>query len=137
MKANRVDYRQTRKLKAMGVLAEWGDVRRLLAISTRHQTKAFASIEHRGSMKHIAKDRHLSRLFLAMVIAGKAFSEIASTDGVSKHRVQDVVNLAMLAPDVLGGIAAGEQPDDLTKGYLIKTRFSAVWSEQRQQFAAL
>ncbi|WP_136439371.1 recombinase family protein [Pacificoceanicola onchidii] len=75
--------------------------------------------------------------WLAMVIAGRTFSEIADTEGVSKRRVQDVTNLALLAPDVLDGIATGEQPDGLTTDYLIKSRFSAVWSEQRQQFAAL
>ncbi|MGH1356244.1 MAG: hypothetical protein ACRBBS_14340 [Thalassovita sp.] len=77
------------------------------------------------------------RSWLAMVIAGKTFSEIAGIEGVSKRRVQDVTNLAMLAPDVLDRIAAGEQPDGLTTDYLIKTRFPAVWSEQREQFASL
>ena len=77
------------------------------------------------------------RSWLAMVIAGKTFSEIADIEGVSKRRVQDVTNLALLAPDVLDGIATGEQPDSLTTDYLIKNRFSAVWSEQREQFAAL
>lgn len=77
------------------------------------------------------------RSWLAMVIAGKSFSEIAASAGVSKRRVQDVTNLALLAPDVLDRIAAGEQPDGLTTDYLIKTRFSAVWCEQREQFATL
>ena len=76
------------------------------------------------------------RSWLAMVIAGKTFSEIADSEGVSKRRVQDVTNLALLAPDVLDGISTGSQPG-LTTDYLIKTRFSAVWSEQREQFASL
>lgn len=84
-------------------------------------------------VQNIAKGRS----WLAMVIAGKTFSEIADIEGVSKRRVQDVTNLALLAPDVLDGIATGEQPDSLTTDYLIKNRFSAVWSEQREQFAAL
>lgn len=37
--------------------------------------------------------------------------------------------LALLAPDVLDGIATCEQPDGLTTDYLIKTCFSAVWFE--------
>ncbi|MCK0142244.1 hypothetical protein [Aliiroseovarius sp. F20344] len=77
------------------------------------------------------------RSWLAMVIAGKTFSEIADSEGVSKRRVQDVTNLALLAPDALESIAVGEQPDGLTTDYLIKTRFSAVWSEQHAQFASL
>jgi hypothetical protein len=45
--------------------------------------------------------------------------------------------LALLAPDVINAIASGEQPDGLSTAYLIKTRFSAVWSEQRAQFNTL
>lgn len=84
-------------------------------------------------MQNIKKGRN----WLAMDISGKSFSEIAGTEGVSKLRIQDATNLALLAPGVLDGIAAGEQPDGLTKNNLIKTRFAAVWSSQRKQFAAL
>ncbi|MEO1537319.1 MAG: recombinase family protein [Pseudomonadota bacterium] len=78
-----------------------------------------------------------ARRWLKAIIEGKSFSEIAVSEGVSKRRIQDVANLALLAPDVLDGIATGEQSDGLTTDYLIKTRFSAIWSEQREQFAAL
>ncbi len=87
----------------------------------------------RTLVQNIMKGRN----WLAMVISGKTFSEIADVEGVSKRRVQDVVNLALLSPDVLDDIAAGEQPDGLTTDYLIKARFSAVWSEQREQFSTL
>lgn len=43
----------------------------------------------------------------------------------------------MLAPELLDAIAKGEQPAGLTSDYLVKTDFPALWSEQRQQFAAL
>ena len=97
-----------------------------------HLSAAPAEID-RTLVQNIVKGRS----WLAMVIAGRTFSEIADTEGVSKRRVQDVTNLALLAPDVLDGIATGEQPEGLTTDYLIKARFPAVWSEQRDQFAAL
>ena len=97
-----------------------------------HLGEAPAEID-RTLAQNIMKGRN----WLAMVIAGKTFSEIAGIEGVSKRRVQDVTNLALLAPDVLDRIVAGEQPDGLTTDYLIKTRFPAVWSEQREQFASL
>ncbi|WP_170335481.1 recombinase family protein [Ruegeria arenilitoris] len=78
-----------------------------------------------------------ARQCLAMIIDGRTFSEIAESEGTSKRRVQDVVDLAMLAPDVLEAIAAGDQPDGLTTDYLIKSGFPAIWSDQHQQFAAL
>lgn len=77
------------------------------------------------------------RRWLAMVVDGKSFSEIAEVENVSTRRVQDVANLALIAPDILDAITLGEQPDGLSSDYLIKTRFSAIWSEQRAQFSAL
>ena len=75
--------------------------------------------------------------WMAMIIAGKTFTEIAHAEGVSKRRVQDIVDLAMLAPDILDAIAAGEQSDDVTSDRLIKSGVPAVWSEQRAKFAKL
>lgn len=75
--------------------------------------------------------------WLAMIIDGKTFTEIAEADGVSKRRVQDVVDLATLAPDILDAIASGEQPDGLTTDHLIKSGVPTSWADQREQFAKL
>ena len=77
------------------------------------------------------------RRWLAMVIDGKSFSEIAQIENVSTRRVQDITNLALIAPDILDAITLGEKPNGLSTDYLIKTRFSAIWPEQRAQFSAL
>ncbi|MEM9320156.1 MAG: hypothetical protein AAGA70_14295 [Pseudomonadota bacterium] len=45
--------------------------------------------------------------------------------------------MALLAPEAIEAILSGENPSGLTTDYLIKNRFSAVWSEQRAQFAAI
>ncbi len=75
--------------------------------------------------------------WLALIIDGKTFAEIANDAGTSKRRIQSVVELALLVPDILTKVAAGEQPDALTSDYLIKTGFSAIWAEQQDQFAKL
>ena len=74
-----------------------------------------------------------ARRWLAMIIDGKTFAEIALAEGTSKRRVQDIVDLATLAPGLLDAIANGEQPEGLTSDYLIKTGFPAIWSEQFQK----
>ena len=84
-------------------------------------------------VRNIAKGRR----WLAMFIDGRSFSDISDSENVSTRRVQDIAGLALIAPDILDAITLGEQPSGLTIDYLIKTRFSAVWSEQRVQFAAL
>ncbi len=78
-----------------------------------------------------------ARRWLAMIMDGKTFAEIAEVEGTSKRRIQAVTDLALLAPDILEAIANGEQPMGLTTDYLIKSGFPALWSEQRIQFAAL
>ncbi len=75
--------------------------------------------------------------WMAMILSGRTFTEIAEAEGTPKRRVQDVVDLAMLAPDILDAIASGEQPGGLTSDYLIKSGVPASWSEQREQFAKL
>jgi len=75
--------------------------------------------------------------WMSMIIGGKTFTEIAQAEGTSKRRVQDVVDLAMLAPDILDAIAGGEHPDGLTSNYLLKSGVPAAWSEQREQFTKL
>ena len=72
-----------------------------------------------------------AQTWISMIIDGKTFAEIAQAEGTSKRRVQDVVDLAMLAPDILDIIANGEQPNGLTSDYLIKSGVPAVWSDQR------
>jgi hypothetical protein len=75
--------------------------------------------------------------WMSMILDGKSFAEIADAESTSKRRVQDVVDLAMLAPDLLDTISCGEQPEGLTSDYLIKTGVPAVWSEQRASFARI
>ncbi|MGI9353477.1 MAG: recombinase family protein [Rhizobiaceae bacterium] len=77
-----------------------------------------------------------ARRWLALIIEGETVADIARDQGITRARVHDIVKLALLSPDVLEAIASGEQPDRLTTDYLIKTGFSAVWSEQSEQFSA-
>lgn len=75
--------------------------------------------------------------WLEMIIAGNTFADIADATGVSRRRVQLITELALLSPEILESIAAGEQPDGLTSDYVIKTGFPAIWSEQSEKFTAL
>jgi DNA invertase Pin-like site-specific DNA recombinase len=78
-----------------------------------------------------------ARRWLDMILAGQSFTKIASVEGTSKRRVQDVIELALLAPDFLDAIADGTQPAGLTSDTLIKTGFPTDWAKQRRHFADL
>lgn len=78
-----------------------------------------------------------ARTWLKMIIDGQTFTEIVETESSSKRRIQSVIELALLAPGTLDAIGAGEQPLGLTSDCLIKTGFSAIWTEQHEQFVGL
>jgi site-specific DNA recombinase len=78
-----------------------------------------------------------AKKWLGMVIEGQTFTEIAEAEGVSKRRIQAVIELALLSPRTLDAIVAGGQSIAMTSDYLIKTGFSANWSKQHNQFAQL
>jgi len=75
--------------------------------------------------------------WMAMIVEGETFSEIAEAEGTSRRRVQDVIDLAILAPDTLDAIANGEQVEGLTSDYLVMSGVPAVWTDQREMFARL
>ncbi|WP_170478255.1 recombinase family protein [Ruegeria arenilitoris] len=75
--------------------------------------------------------------YFDLVRSGKTFAEIAEAEGVSKRRVQQLIELAFLAPDVIRAVREGRQPVGMTSDWLKRYAFSPIWTEQRQVFEAL
>lgn len=75
--------------------------------------------------------------WLKMFLDGRTFAEITVSEGTSTRRIQDVVDLALLAPDVLEAITHGKQPVALTSDRLIKCGLPIVWGDQRQMILDL
>ncbi|WP_420583850.1 hypothetical protein [Ruegeria sp.] len=75
--------------------------------------------------------------YFDLVRSGKTFGEISEAEGVSKRRIQHLIELAFLAPDIIRAIHEGRQPVGLTSEWLKRQAFSPIWSEQREQFATL
>ncbi len=75
--------------------------------------------------------------YFDLVRSGKTFAEIAETEGVSKRRVQQLIELAFLAPDIIRSIREGRQPVGMTSDRLKRHAFSPLWTEQRDAFATL
>ena len=75
--------------------------------------------------------------YFDLVRSGKTFAEIAETECVSKRRVQQLIELAFLAPDVIRAVREGRQPVGMTSDWLKRHAFSPIWTEQRDAFATL
>jgi hypothetical protein len=75
--------------------------------------------------------------YFDLVRSGKTFAEIAGIEAVSKRRVQQLIELAFLAPDVIRAVREGRQPVGMTSDWLKRHAFSPIWTEQRDAFATL
>lgn len=69
--------------------------------------------------------------------AGHTFDEIASKTGTSKRRVQQMTELAFLAPDIVRDITKGSQPLGLTSDWCLRHTLPADWPAQRERIATL
>ena len=79
----------------------------------------------------------LAHRYFEMIRKGKTFDEIAKAEGASKRRIQHLVELAFLAPDVIRDAIEGRQPTGLTSEWLVRHSFPPIWQEQREMFRAL
>ena len=75
--------------------------------------------------------------WLHQIQAGDSFEEIAVQAGTSKQRVQQLIGLAFLAPDLVQDIVQGKQPAGLTSRWLIRNRLPANWDQQRSRIRRL
>ena len=75
--------------------------------------------------------------YFDLVRSGRTFAEIADSESASKRRIQQLIELAFMAPDVVRSVREGKQPVGLTSNWLMRHAFSPIWSEQRGLFSTL
>ena len=66
---------------------------------------------------------------------GKNYADIAAEAGTSKRRVQQIIDLAFLAPDIVRDITDGTQPLGLTSDWCLRHELPADWQVQRERIA--
>ena len=52
--------------------------------------------------------------------SGKTFAQIAEAKNTSKRRVQQMIDLAFLAPDIVADVLEGKQPVGLTSDWCLR-----------------
>ncbi|MGB1565814.1 MAG: recombinase family protein, partial [Paracoccaceae bacterium] len=75
-----------------------------------------------------------ARNWFEAIKRGETFATIASREGTSRRRIQDVIDLAFLAPDILQQVIAGTLPPQVATDVLIKRGVPGRWTEQRLLF---
>ena len=84
-------------------------------------------------IKNIAK----AHLWFEQVKSGKTFSQIAASDQTSKRRIQQMIDLAFLAPDIIRDVMDGTQPFGFTSDWCKHHSLPVSWTEQRTLIATL
>jgi hypothetical protein len=69
--------------------------------------------------------------------AGETYAQIAQADGTTPRRVQLMLDLAFLAPDIVRDVCEGTQPVGFTSEWLKTHHLPSDWAEQRQMIAKL
>ncbi len=84
-------------------------------------------------IRNIAKAHH----WFVQIKAGKTFAEIADGEVTSKRRIQQVISLAFLAPDIIRDVLDGKQPLGFTSDWCVRHALPSDWSEQRDLLRTL
>jgi len=79
----------------------------------------------------------LAHHWLERIKAGETFGDIARTDDISKRRVQHMIDLAFLAPDIVRDVLAGKQPLCFTSDWCKARTLPSDWQDQRALLATL
>lgn len=83
--------------------------------------------------------RNIARahVWFERIKAGEIFTQIAMSEGTSKRRIQQMIELALLAPDIVRDVIDGKQPLAFTSEWCKTHKLPSDWSEQRALYATL
>lgn len=78
-----------------------------------------------------------ARAWFAALSRGESYAEIAERERLWKQRIQQMLPLAFLAPDIVQRVAEGRQPVGLTTEWLLNADLPVDWTAQRALIARL
>lgn len=82
---------------------------------------------------NIAKAHH----WFEQIKSGKTFAQIAAENTMSKRRIQHVIGLAFLAPDIITEVIGGTQPLGFISDWCLRHTIPKSWPDQRALIATL
>lgn len=84
-------------------------------------------------ISNIARAHH----WFGQIRSGKTFAEIAAAEATSKRRIQQMIDLSFLAPDIVRDALEGKQPLGFTSDWCLRHTLPSDWDEQRRILATL
>jgi len=101
------------------------------------ETKIILAETTVGKDEALIRNIALAHHWLERIKAGETFGDIAGTDGISKRRVQHMIDLAFLAPDLVRDVLACKQPLGFTSDWCKRRALPSEWQDQRALLATL
>ncbi len=75
--------------------------------------------------------------WLEAIKNGKSYDEVAAETGTTRRRVQQIIGLALLAPDITRDAIQGHQPVGFTTRWFLRHPMPSDWDAQRRLIRAL
>ncbi len=101
------------------------------------ETKIVLADAPTGRDETLIRNIARAHIWFEAIKAGRTFGEIAAEAGTSKRRVQDMIGLAFLAPDIVRDVRDGKQPAGFTSDWYKSHELPSDWSDQRALLATL
>ncbi|MGR3323216.1 MAG: recombinase family protein [Pseudooceanicola sp.] len=101
------------------------------------ETRLILADQPAGRDEVLIRNIALAHHWFGRIKAGDSFAHIAETAGVSKRRVQQMIGLAFLAPDIVRDVFDGKQPVGFTSDWCKTHTLPSDWDEQRRVLATL
>ena len=101
------------------------------------ETKIILAETNGNKDETLIRNIALAHHWLDRIKAGETFGDIAKADGSSKRRVQHMIDLAFLAPDLVRDVLEGKQPLGFTSDWCKSRTLPSDWQEQRALLASL
>ena len=80
----------------------------------------------------LAKNILTAQKWYAAIKAGASFGDLAAREKTTSSRIQQMIGLAFLAPDVLDQVAACNQPVSFTSEWFKRRQLPPEWNKQEQ-----
>lgn len=80
----------------------------------------------------LAKNILTAQKWYAAIKDGASFGDLAAREKTTSSRIQQMIGLAFLAPDILDQVAAGSQPVSFTSEWFKRRQLPREWNKQEQ-----
>jgi len=101
------------------------------------ETKIILADQSRSRDEVLIRNIAKAHAWFERIKSGETFAAIAKNEGTPKRRIQQMIGLAFLAPDIVRDALDGKQPIGFTSDWCKNHELPGDWDAQRRLLAAL